>query len=312
MATGAAGGMEGMTQQTEQTEWPQPALPDVEPTGRVQPQPVAKPIRIEPPRGWQALNAHELWHHRDLVYFFIWRELKVRYKQTVFGGSWAVAQPLLTMVVLSVIFGSLLDVPSDGVPYPVFSFVALLPWTLFATGIARAGNSLVQDPNLLSKVYFPRVALPLAAISALLVDFAIAFVVLIGMMLFYGIVPGVAVLTLPLFLLLAYVTALAVGLWLSAANVKYRDIIYVIPVLVQFWLYLTPVAYPASLVPEAWQPLYGLNPMAGVVEGFRWALLGTGSAANAIFFASTGVAVLLLATGLLYFRRMERQFADVI
>jgi lipopolysaccharide transport system permease protein len=277
--------------------------------GRVVPR---APITIRPPGGWQALDVRELWRYRELVYFFVWRELKVRYKQTVFGGGWAIAQPLLTMVVLSVVFGSVLNVPSSGIPYPVFSYAALLPWTLFATGIARAGSSLVQDPNLLTKVYFPRVALPLAVVSALLVDFAVAFVVLAGMMLFYGIVPGVAALTVPLFLLLAYAATLAAGLWLAAANVKYRDINYVIPVLVQFWLFLTPVAYPASLVPGVWRTLYGLNPMTGVVEGFRWALLGTGTPETGVVLASTAVAVLLLLTGLLYFRRMEREFADVV
>lgn len=267
---------------------------------------------VGPPGGWQALDVREIWRYRDLLYFLVWREVKVRYKQTVIGGAWAVLQPFMTMVVFSVIFGLLIDVPSDGVPYPVFSFAALVPWTFFATGLARAGNSLVQDPSLLSKVYFPRITLPLATVSSLLVDFAIAFVILIGMMLVYGIVPGVAFLASPLFLLLAYVTTLGVGFWLSAANVKYRDINYVIPVLVQFWLFLTPIAYPSSLIPEAWRALYGLNPMVGVVEGFRWALLGTESATSASLFVSAAAALLLFGSGMLYFRRMEREFADVV
>jgi lipopolysaccharide transport system permease protein len=270
------------------------------------------PLTIEPPTGWRLLDVRELWHYRDLLYFLIWRDLKVRYKQTVIGAAWAVLQPFITMVVFSIVFGRLINVSSDGVPYPVFSYTALLPWTFFATAVARAGNSLVADPNLISKVYFPRLALPLAAVSSMLIDFGIGFSILIGMMLYYGLVPGLAVLALPLFLLLAYLTALSISLWLSAANVKYRDISYVIPVLLQFWLFLTPVVYPSSLVPERWRVLYGLNPMAGVVEGFRWALLGTGSATGGIVFASTGAVLLLGIGGLLYFRRMEREFADVV
>jgi lipopolysaccharide transport system permease protein len=270
------------------------------------------PLTIEPPSGWHLLDVRELWQYRELVYFLIWRDLKVRYKQTVIGGAWAVLQPFATMVVFSVVFGRLINVPSDGVPYPVFSYAALLPWTFFATGLTRAGNSLIQDPNLLSKIYFPRLVLPLAAVSSMLVDFAVAFVILIGLMLYYGLVPGLAVLTLPLLLLLAYLTALTMSLWLSASNVKYRDITYVIPVLVQFWLFLTPVAYPSSLIPESWRLLYSLNPMTGVVEGFRWALLGTGTATGSMVFVSTGAVLLLAVTGLLYFRRMERQFADVV
>jgi lipopolysaccharide transport system permease protein len=267
---------------------------------------------IEPPSGLRLLDIRELWHFRDLLYFLVWRDLKVRYKQTVIGGGWAVLQPFATMVILSVVFGRLIKVPSDGVPYPVFSYTALLPWTFFATALARAGTSLVQDPNLISKIYFPRIAMPLAAITSMLVDFGIAFTILIGLMLYYGLVPGLALLTLPLFLLLAYLTTAGVSLWLSALNVKYRDINYVIPLMVQFWLFLTPVAYPSSLVPEAWRPLYSLNPMVGVVEGFRWALLGTGSFSVAIVAVSTAVALALCAGGLVYFRRTEHEFADVV
>jgi lipopolysaccharide transport system permease protein len=273
----------------------------------------ALPITIEAPRGWHVVDVRELWRYRELLYFFVWRELKVRYKQTVIGGTWALLQPFATMVVFSVVFGRLLNVPSGGVPYPVFSYTALLPWTFFATSVARAGNSLIQDPNLLSKVYFPRLALPLATVSSILVDFAVAFVILIGMMLYYGLVPGVAVLTLPLFVLFAYVTALTMSLWLSASNVKYRDITYVIPVLIQFWLFLTPVAYPSSLVPEQWRWLYAMNPMVGVVEGFRWALLGTSTTAlSGMVFVSAGAVIVLGAAGLVYFRRMEQHFADVV
>jgi lipopolysaccharide transport system permease protein len=269
-------------------------------------------LTIEPPGRWQALDLGEIWHYRELVYFLTWRELRVRYKQTFFGGSWAVLQPLLTMVVFTIVFSRLINVSSQGIPYPVFSYAALLPWTFFATAMARGGNSLVQDPNLLSKVYFPRLALPLASVSAMLVDFGIAFVILLAMLVYYGIVPGAAVLTLPLFLALAYLTALAVAVWLSAINVKYRDITYVVPLLSQFWLFLTPVAYPITLVPDEWRLVYGLNPMVGVVEGFRWALVGTESAGAGTLLVSTAVVLVLCVSGLFYFRRTEREFADVV
>jgi lipopolysaccharide transport system permease protein len=269
-------------------------------------------LTIEPPGRWQALDLGEIWHYRELVYFLTWRELRVRYKQTFFGSSWAVLQPFLTMVVFTVVFSRLIKVSSEGIPYPVFSYAALLPWTFFATAMARGGNSLVQDPNLLSKVYFPRLALPMASVSALLVDFGIAFVILLGMLVFYGIVPGAEVLTLPLFLALAYFTALAVAVWLSAINVKYRDITYVVPLLSQFWLFLTPVAYPITLVPDEWRVVYGLNPMVGVVEGFRWALFGTESAGAGTLLISAAVVLVLCVSGLFYFRRTEREFADVV
>jgi lipopolysaccharide transport system permease protein len=269
-------------------------------------------ILIEPPRRWEALELREFWRYRELLYFLTWRDVKVRYKQTAIGAAWAILQPFLTMVVFSVIFGSLIQVPSDGVPYPIFSYAALLPWTFFAGALTRSGNSLVYDANLVSKVYFPRMILPFAAVLSLLVDFAIAFIVLLGMMRFYGIVPGIAVLTLPLFLLLAFMAALACGLWLSAVNVKYRDVAYVIPFLTQFWLFMTPVAYSSSIIPEAWRPLYGLNPMAGVIEGFRWALLSTGQIPSGPIFVSAAVVIALLIGGLFYFQRMESQFADIV
>ncbi len=270
------------------------------------------PLLIKPTRGWAALNLRDLWHYRELLYFMTWRDVKVRYKQTAIGAAWAVLQPFLTMVVFSVIFGRLAKVPSDGVPYPVFSFSALLPWTFFATAITQAGTSLVTNINLVSKVYFPRLIVPTAGVLVGIVDFAVAFVVLFGMMLFYGIVPGIAVLTLPLFVLLAFMTALGISLWLSALNVKYRDIRYTIPFLTQFWLFVTPVAYPSSMIPEQWRLLYGLNPMAGVVEGFRWALLGSERAPGGMILVSAAVVVVLFVGGLFYFRRMEREFADVI
>ena len=267
---------------------------------------------IEPPRGWEALELREIWRYRELLSFLAWRDVNVRYKQTAIGASWAILQPFVTMVVFSVIFGSLIQVPSGGAPYPIFSYAALLPWTFFAGALSRSGNSLVYDANLVSKVYFPRMILPFAAVLSLLVDFAIAFIILLGMMLFYGIIPGAAVITLPLFLLLAFMTSLGIGLWLSALNVKYRDVAYIIPFLAQFWLFVTPVAYPSTIIPEHWRFLYSLNPMVAVVEGFRWALLGQQNVQGEFIFLSTMVVVTLFIGGLFYFRRMEAEFADVV
>ncbi len=269
-------------------------------------------INIEPPRGWQALDIREIWQYRELLYFLAWRDLRVRYKQTVIGAAWAILQPFLTMVVFSVIFGQLVGVPSDGVPYPIFSYVALLPWTFFAGALNRSSTSLVYDVNLISKVYFPRLILPLASVLSLLVDLGIAFVILLAMMLFYGIIPGLAALMLPLFLLLAFLTAFGIGLWLSALNVKYRDIAYIIPFLSQFWLFMTPVVYPTSIIPGGWQFLYNLNPMVGVVEGFRWALLGQQNVSTGLMLLSTVVVLVLFIGGLFFFRRIEHEFADVI
>jgi len=266
---------------------------------------------IRPSQGWVALNLRDLWRYRELLYFLTWRDIKVRYKQTVLGAAWAVLQPFFTMVVFSIFFGTLARVPSDGLPYPIFAYSALLPWSYFAGSLDRAGNSLVGSANLITKVYFPRLAIPISAVLAGLVDFGIAFVVLLGMMFYYRIYPTVAILTLPLFLLLAFATALAVGLWLSALNVQYRDVRYTIPFLTQFWLFATPIAYPSSLVPEQWRALYGLNPMAGVVEGFRWALLGK-APPGPLLAVSVTVVILLLIGGLYYFRRMEKTFADVV
>jgi lipopolysaccharide transport system permease protein len=286
------------------------------PTPNTQAQPQAPsdgfPLVMEPSKGWASLRLREVWHYRELLYFLIWRDIKVRYKQTALGAAWAILQPFLTMVVFSIFFGRLANVPSDGVPYPVFSYAGLLPWQLFAFGIAQAGNVLVTNQNLITKVYFPRLIMPLAAVLSGLVDFAIAMVVLVALMLYYGIVPTVAIMTLPFFVLLAIATSLSVGLWLSALNVRYRDVRYIIPFLTQLWLFVTPVAYPASLVPEQWRFLYGLNPMAGVVEGFRWALLGTQSTVGPLVLLSSLVVSVLLVTGLLYFRRMERTFADIV
>jgi lipopolysaccharide transport system permease protein len=269
-------------------------------------------ILIRPPQGWVSLNLRDLWEYRELLYFLTWRDIKVRYKQTALGATWAIIQPFMTMVVFSLFFGRLAGISSNGLPYPIFAYCALLPWNYFAGALDRAGNSLVGSANLITKVYFPRVVIPLSAVLAGLLDFGIAFLVLIGMMLFYGIVPTVAILTLPLFLLLAVLTALGVGLWLSALNVQYRDVRYALPFLVQFWLFASPVAYPASLVPEPWRVLYGLNPMAGVVEGFRWALLGQAATPGPLLAVSVVMACVLLASGLFYFQKMEETFADVV
>jgi lipopolysaccharide transport system permease protein len=269
-------------------------------------------ILIEAPRRWEALDLLELWRYRELLYFLAWRDVMVRYKQTVIGAGWAILQPFLTMVVFSILFGGLLSVPSDGVPYPVFSYAALLPWNFFAGALTRSGNSLIADANLISKVYFPRLILPLSAVMSLGLDFAIAFIILLIMMFYYGIVPGVGVLMLPLFLLLALMTALACGVWLSAVNIKYRDVAYVIPFLTQFWLFVTPVAYPSTIIPKPWRVLYSLNPMVGVVEGFRWALLGRENLAWDLVFVSVLVVLALLISGLFYFRRTEHEFADVV
>ncbi len=267
---------------------------------------------IEPPRGWASIGLRELWEYRELLYFLTWRDIKVRYKQTALGAAWAIIQPLFMMLVFSLFFGRLAKVPSDGVPYPIFTFCALLPWQLFAHALTESSNSLVGNQNLITKVYFPRLVVPIAAVLGGLVDFLVAFVLLLLMMLYYGIVPGWTIVTLPAFLLLAVMTALGVGLWLSALNVKYRDVRYTIAFIVQFWLFATPVAYPSSIVPPKWRALYGLNPMAGVVEGFRWALLGKQHAPGAMLWVSVAVVLVILVGGLFYFRRMEDTFADIV
>lgn len=269
-------------------------------------------VRIEPSSGWMSLQLRELWRYRELLYLLTWRDIKVRYKQTVLGASWAILQPLLTMVVFSLFFGRLAKVPSDGLPYPIFSYTALVPWTFFANGLIQSSNSLVGSSNLITKVYFPRLAIPIATTLSALVDFALAFAVLLGMMLFYGVTPTFQSLLLPFFLLLALAAGLGAGLWLSAMNVQFRDVRYVIPFLVQLWLFATPVAYPSSLLDEPWRTLYALNPMVGVVEGFRWSLLDTAQAPGLMIIASSVAALILVASGAVYFKRMERVFADVI
>ena len=267
---------------------------------------------IEPARGWTSLGLREVWQYRELFYFLAWRDTKVRYRQTVLGASWALLQPLLLMGLFTVIFGLLLRVDSGGAPYPIFAFSALLPWQLFAFALITASNSLVNDRNLVTKVYFPRIIVPFASVAVGLADFGISLLMLIGMLLIYRTPITARVLALPAFALLALLSALAVGIWLSALIVKYRDFRYIIPFLTVFWMYATPIAYPVSLIPEGWQALYALNPMVGVVEGFRWALLGESGLRPVSLLISTAVVILLFVSGLVYFRRSEDSFADVI
>lgn len=269
-------------------------------------------IRIAPSKGWVALQLKELWAYRELLYFMIWRDVKVRYKQTALGAAWAIIQPVFTMIVFSLFFGRLGKIPSDGIPYPIFCYAALVPWTFFSQGLSQASNSLVGSGNLIKKVYFPRLSVPISAVLSGLIDFALAFIVLFGMMLYYGILPTVNVIWLPLLILLTLITSLGVSLWLSALNVQFRDVRHAIPFLTQLWLFATPIAYPSSLLSEPWRTLYSINPMAGVVEGFRWALLGTETAPGPMMIVSTLTALALLVSGTFYFRRLEKTFADVV
>ena len=268
-------------------------------------------IVIRPPRKWVPVDFKELWEYRELLYFFTWRDVKLRYKQTGLGIAWAIIQPLFLMIVFSLFFGGLAKIPSDGIPYPLFSLAALLPWTLFAEGMTRSTISMVSNANIMTKVYFPRLIMPVASIMSPLVDFCVAFGILIIMMAYYGFVPTINVIFLPLLVVFAMMTSLAVGLWLSALNVKYRDFQYTVPFLIQIWMFASPVVYPASMVPQQFQFLYALNPMTGVIEGFRWALLGTNPPTTMIFI-SLGVVIALLVSGVFYFRRMEQFFADIV
>jgi homopolymeric O-antigen transport system permease protein len=267
-------------------------------------------VRIEPPRGWIELHLHEVWQYHELLYFFVWRNIKVRYKQTVIGIAWVVLQPVMTMGVFTLFFGRLAKLPSDGLPYPVFYFAALVPWTYFSTALQSCTSVVVDNQHVITKVYFPRLVLPLSAVVSGLVDFAIGFVVLLVVTAIYGIKPTLAALWLPVLLLLAVLTALGVGLWMSALNALYRDVRYVVPFLVQCWMFASPVAYPSSLVPQRWRWLYGLNPMAGVIDGFRWALTGHGVAPGPLMLASASAVAVVLLGGLFFFQRMEGTVAD--
>ena len=269
-------------------------------------------LRITPPSRWWVIPFGELWDFRELLYFFVWRDIKVRYKQTAIGAAWAVLQPFLTMLIFSLFFGRLAHIPSEGLPYPIFYYSALLPWTYFAMSLQNATNTIVDNQRVITKVYFPRLTLPLSSVLSGLVDFGVSFLMFVAMMLYYGMRPRIALLWLPVFLLLAVLTALGVGLWLSALNAVYRDVKYVMPFLIQFWLFASPVAYPSSLVPAKWRWLYGLNPMAGVIEGFRWSLAGSGEApGRMLLFSALAVAAILLG-GLAYFQKMETTVADVV
>jgi lipopolysaccharide transport system permease protein len=269
-------------------------------------------LRIQPSSGWVSLRLKDLWSYRELLYFFVWRDIKVRYKQTVLGAAWAVIQPVSTMLIFSLFFGRLAKMPSDGIPYPLFAYAALVPWTFFAQGLTQSADSLVGQGNLIKKVYFPRLAIPLSTTSAGLVDFSISFTVLLGLMARYGIHPTRHLIWLPFFLLLAFATSLGAGLWLSALNVRFRDVKYAVPFIVQFWMYATPIVYPSSLLHGRWRSVFALNPMVGVVEGFRWALLGTKTSVGPTIAASAVAALLVLVGGAFYFRRMEKSFADVV
>lgn len=268
-------------------------------------------VKIRPSKGWVPIDFHELRVYRELLYFLTWRDIKVRYKQTALGFAWAILQPFLMMIVFTLFFGNLLNIPSEGIPYPIFNYTAMLPWTLFAQGLTRSSQSLVDNVNMVQKIYFPRLLMPLSGILAPVVDFAIAFVILIGMMFYFGYPPTMRILWLPALIILTLMTALGIGLWFSAINVKYRDVRYVIPFLVQLWLFVSPVVYSSSLLPARFQVIYGLNPMAGVIEGFRWALLGT-EPPGSLIAVSVIIVVVILISGAFYFRRMENTFADVI
>jgi len=279
---------------------------------RVQETEVPAAIRIEPSKGWVSLKLKELWEYRELLYFLTWRDIKVRYKQSILGASWAIIQPFFTMVVFSIFFGQLAKIPSDGIPYPIFSYTALVPWAFFSNGLNQASNSLVSSSNLIKKIYFPRLAMPIASVLGGFVDFALAFIMLIGMMFYYDMGLGINIFWLPFFLILAFVTSLGTSLWLSAMYVQFRDVRHIIPFLTQIWLFATPIAYPSSLLSEPWRTIYGINPMAGVVEGFRWALLASGQTPGPIIIVSSFAALILLISGAFYFRRMEKSFADVV
>lgn len=267
---------------------------------------------IEPPKGWLGINLREVWAYRELLLILAWRDVSIMYKQSIVGIGWVIIQPVMTMIIFTIIFGKFAKLPSEGVPYPIFTYCALLPWNYFARSLSGSSNSLVGASHLITKVYFPRLIIPLSKVFSGLVDFCIAFVILIVMMVWYHISPTGGIFFLPLFMLVAMITSLAVGLWLTALNVKYRDVQFVVPFLTQFWLYASPVAYSTSIVPVKWQWIYALNPMVGVIEGFRWALLGKSAPNTEMILLSSGIVLLIFVSGLYYFKRMERTFADII
>lgn len=269
-------------------------------------------IVIKPHKGLLQLDLYALWKYRELLYFLVWKDVLIRYKQTVIGASWAILQPLITMVIFTVIFGKMVNVPSDGIPYPIFAFSALLPWLYFSQALSRSGTSLVGNTNLITKIYFPRLLIPLSSSISPLVDLFFSFLILLVLMPLYGISPSRGFLFLPVFVLQSLITALAVGLWLTTLNVKYRDVGHVIPFLIQIWMYASPVVYPLSMVPEKWRLLYSLNPMVGVIEGFRWAITGSSRPDFMAMAISSAAVFILLAGGLIYFKKMEATFADII
>lgn len=267
---------------------------------------------IKPSSGWLSLNLKEVWAYRELLFLLAWRDVSVRYKQSIVGIGWAIIQPLMTMFIFTIIFGTFAKLPSDGLPYPVFTYCALLPWNYFARSLGDSSDSLVGSSNLVTKVYFPRLILPLSKVFAGLIDFSLAFMILVGMMIWYRVTPTAGIFMLPVFMLVAMVSALGVGLWLTALNVKYRDVKFIVPFLTQFWMYASPVAYSTSIIPQKWQWLYGLNPMVGVIEGFRWALLGKTAPNTEMMAVSLSILVVVLLSGLIYFKKMEQSFADII
>lgn len=291
----------------------QPALPQSSEDAQDQDNQTTIPeILIKPSKGWVSLKLEEVWEYRELLYFLAWRDIKVRYKQTVLGVSWAIIQPFFSMIIFSIFFGGLAQIPSDGIPYPIFTYAALVPWTFFANGLRQSTESLVSGANLLKKVYFPRLVMPMAAVLSGLVDFTLAFILLLAMMFFFGVAPTVAIVWLPLLLLLGLITSLGAGMWLTAMNAQFRDIRYIVPFLTQAWMFATPIVYPSSLLSEPWRTVYGINPMVGVIEGFRWALLGVDTQPGPIILVSAFVSIVLLVSGAFYFRRMEKTFADVV
>jgi len=274
---------------------------------------IQKKIHIrEPSTGWTKLNLIEVWEYRELLFILAWRDMSIRYKQTLLGGLWAIIQPFVTMIIFSIIFGKLAKMPSDDIPYPIFSYTALVPWAFFVNALNKSSLSLFSNSNLINKVYFPRLVLPVSAVIVGTIDFLVAFLMLLIMMLFYGIIPTMAVFLLPFFILLTLITSLGIGIWIATLNVKFYDLRNALPFIIQAWMFATPIAYPSSLLEEPWRSIYGLNPMSGVVEGFRWALLGTETSPGGILIVSSLTACMILIAGMFYFKRVEPTFSDFL